>query len=440
MSGLAKQMINQRVAKAAIGLALALSLGSAVHAQEMAVKWKGAPEFSNDDVSFKVRGRFLMDAVFQDVSREGTLSDFKTRSVRGRQAFIGVEGKLNAKFAYKFEGGFVNGGTSTWDDAVLEYKALETTSILFGNIKATGLENLTSTRFTEFLDRGPYGDFGVESYLLGVVVKSNGPNWTVTGAAQGASLNSGDFNQACVANVQTVATTPTTSCNSKEQMVYTGRVSVAPILSDDNQVHLAASVRQRDRGSQGAFVYAARPNTNFGTNGAYLNSGGVADKDTTVAVEGAWVHKNLSVQGEYSAISFNRIAGQAGGDGDVKVGYVFATWAPTGEVRAYDPTKGEFGRTKILDPITAGGKGGWVLGARYDYADLKGAYNGTPNQVMTGGTSLAGQYKAVTLGATYYPMSYVRFMANYTDAKIDNPARLSDVGVKQMQFRAQIDF
>jgi hypothetical protein len=37
-------------------------------------------------------------------------------------------------------------------------------------------------------------------------------------------------------------------------------------------------------------------------------------------------------------------------------------------------------------------------------------------------------------------MSYVRFMANYTDAKIDNPARLSDVGVKQMQLRAQIDF
>ena len=76
MSGLAKQMNNQRVAKAVVGVALALSLGTVAHAQEMAVKWKGAPEFSNDDVSFKVRGRFLMDAVFQDVSREGTLSDF----------------------------------------------------------------------------------------------------------------------------------------------------------------------------------------------------------------------------------------------------------------------------------------------------------------------------------------------------------------------------
>ena len=435
-----KLLKGQLVAGAAMSMVLALGLGTAAHAQEMAVKWKGAPEFSNDDVSFKMRGRFLMDAVFQDVDRAGTLSDFKTRAIRGRQAFIGVEGKLNSKFAYKFEGGFVNGGASSWDDAVLEYKALETTSILLGNVKAAGLENLTSTRFTEFLDRGPYGDFGVDSYLLGVVVKSNGPNWTVTGAVQGASLNSGDFNQACVANVQTVATTATTSCNSKEQMVYTGRISYAPIMTDNDQVHLAASVRQRDRGSQGAFSYAARPNTNYGTNGAYLNSGGVADKDTTIAVEGAWVHKNLSVQAEYSDISFNRIAGQTGGDGNVKVGYVFATWAPTGEVRAYDAAKGEFGRTKILDPITAGGKGGWVLGARYDFADLSEAYNGTPNQLVTGGTSLAGEYTAVTLGATYYPISYVRFMANYTDAKVNNPSRLSDVDIKQFQLRAQIDF
>lgn len=437
-----KLLKSQLVGGAAISMVLALGLGTAAQAQEMAVKWKGAPEFSNDDVSFKMRGRLLVDAVFQDVDRAGTLSDFKTRNIRGRQAFIGVEGKLNSQFAYKFEGGFVNGGVSSWDDAVIEYKPAETTSILFGNVKATGLENLTSTRFTEFMDRGAYGDMGVESYLLGVVAKTNGPDWTATVAVQGASLNSTDVNQGCVANVAGGAAVAGqgTTCNSKEQMVYTGRVSYAPIVTDTDKVHLAASVRQRDRGNQGAFSYTIRPNTNFGTNGAYLNSGAVADSDTTLAVEGAWVHNNLSVQTEYSDISFNRVAGTTGGDGNVKVGYVFATWAPTGEMRNYDATKGEFGRTKILDPITAGGKGGWVLGLRYDFADLGEAYNGTPNQAVTGGTSLAGEYTAVTVGATYYPMSYVRFMANYTDGKFNNPSRNSDVGVQQFQLRAQVDF
>ncbi len=88
--------------------------------------------------------------------------------------FLGVEGKLNNYIAYKAEGGCVNGGTSSWDDVVIEYKPTDTTSILFGNIKAAGLENLTSTRFTTFMDRGPYGDIGVDSYLLSVVAKLNG--------------------------------------------------------------------------------------------------------------------------------------------------------------------------------------------------------------------------------------------------------------------------
>ena len=76
-------------------------------------------------------------------------------------------------------------GSPSWDDVVIEVKPTETTSILIGNIKATGLENLTSTRFTTFMDRGPYGDFGVDSYLLSVVGKVNGYNWSVTGAVQG---------------------------------------------------------------------------------------------------------------------------------------------------------------------------------------------------------------------------------------------------------------
>ncbi len=418
-------------------LSLALGLGVTAQAQELTTKWKGAPEFSNDDVSFKVRGRLLVDAVFQDVDRAGTLTDFKARNIRGRQAFIGVEGKLNSKFAYKFEGGFVNGGASSWDDAVIEYKATETTSLLFGNVKVAGLENLTSTRFTEFMDRGPYGDFGVDSYLLGAVVKTNGPDWTLTAAVQGASLNSGDVNQGCVANAQggTAVAGQGTTCSSKEQMVYTSRASWAPIMTDDNKVHVAASVRYRERGNQGAFAYALRPSTNFGGSGAFMTSSGIADKDTTIAGEAAWVHGPFSVQGEYSDIQYSTIAGAGIPDGHAKVGYVFATWAPTGETRNYDAAKGEFGRTKILNPITAGGTGGIVLGLRYDYADLGDAYT-----VGKSATNLAGKYKGVTAGVTYYPISYVRFMLNYTDAKFDNPAVNTDVNLKQLQLRAQVDF
>jgi phosphate-selective porin OprO/OprP len=145
-------------AGAALGM-LMLGAGAA-QAQDTTTAWKGAPQWTNDDVQFKVRGRILIDAVFQKVDRQGALPDYDTRNIRGRQVFIGVEGKLNNYIAYKAEGGFVNGGTSSWDDVVIEFKPNDMTSIMVGNIKAAGLENLTSTRFTTFMDRGPYGDFG----------------------------------------------------------------------------------------------------------------------------------------------------------------------------------------------------------------------------------------------------------------------------------------
>ena len=137
---------------AGVALSVAMLAAGAASAQDTTAAWKGAPQWTNDDVQFKVRGRLLIDYVYQDVKRDAPLADYKTSNVRGRQAFLGVEGKLNSYIAYKAEGGAVNGGAWAWDDVVLEYKPNDMTSIMVGNIKAAGLENLTSTRFTTFMD------------------------------------------------------------------------------------------------------------------------------------------------------------------------------------------------------------------------------------------------------------------------------------------------
>jgi len=418
------------VCGSALGALMALAMVSGAQAQETTTAWKGAPQFTNEGVAFKVRGRVLIDAVFQDVDRE-TGADFSTRAFRGRQVFIGVEGQLNNNFAYKVEGGAVNGGAWAWDDVVIEYKANETTSVMFGNIKAAGLENLTSTRFTTFMDRGPYGDMGPDSYLVSAVVKMNGFNWTATGAVQGDSLNNADVT-AAVTNAPDV----------EERIGATARFSYAPILTDTNKVHLAAFARYRDHGSEAAFAYQTRPNTNFGNR--YTNTGAIGDKDTTWGVEGAWVFNNFSVQGEYADIAVERFVGpgstSAGGDPNVKVGYVFASFWPTGEMRNYDATKGEFGRPKILSPVTAGGWGGVELGLRYDYADLTDAYDTATTVASRTLSADAGKYEAWTLGANYYPTPYVRFQANYTMGTQDSPVVGRDVDVNTFQLRAQLDF
>jgi phosphate-selective porin OprO/OprP len=61
-----------------------------------------------------------------------------------------------------------------------------------------------------------------------------------------------------------------------------------------------------------------------------------------------------------------------------------------------------------------------------------------------------GEYQAITLGATWYPFPYVRFLANYSVAENDNPLIVNpltgvastnrDVDVDTLQFRAQFDF
>jgi len=405
----------------ALGVMLALGLGVAAHAQDTTVAWKGAPQWTNDDVYFKVRGRILLDAVFQDVTRAGPGGDFQTRNTRGRQAFLGIEGKLNNYIAYKAEGGAVNGGAWGWDDVVIEYKPTEDTSLLFGNIKVAGLENLTSTRFTTFMDRGPYGDFGVDSYQLGVVAKKFGPDYSFTLGVQGASINSADVSNA--------------SADSKERLVITGRAHWAPISTDADKVHVAASYRYRNRGDEGAFAYTGRTNTAY-SNATFYTTGGIGNRDATVAVEGAWMHGPLSVQAEYSNIDVTR-AGTAGSNPTIKVGYAFVSFWPTGETRNYDQVAGEFKRPKILNPINAGGFGGVELALRYDFADLTDAYSTLKTKPAT---SQAGEYTGWTLGANYYPTSYVRFQANYTDGKADNYGVNQDFDVKQFQLRAQLDF
>jgi phosphate-selective porin OprO/OprP len=305
---------------------------------------------------------------------------------------------------------------------VIEFKPNDMTSIMAGNIKANGLENLTSTRFISFLDRGPYGDIATDSYVLSGVVKFNGPNWTVTGAVQGDSINNAD-----------VAT-------GEERLGWTGRATYSPILTDFTKVHLGVAVRRRDHGDEAGFNYQARPNTNFGSR--YINSGAVGDKDTTWYAEGMLIYKNFSLQGEYADIKVDRIAtgGSAGGDPDLKIGYVFASFWPTGEMRNYDPAKGEIGRPKILDPITGGGLGGVELLVRYDYADLTDAYDSATTAASRTLSQDAGKYTAWTVGVNYYPTAYVRLQANYTKGKNDNPVVGRDVDTDVFQMRAQLDF
>jgi phosphate-selective porin OprO/OprP len=422
-------MSKGRSVAVALGALAAVAVAAPARADELAAKWKGAPEFSADDMIFKVRGRILIDAVWEHVDHEPAFADenFDAFNLRGRQVFLGVEGQLNSMFAYKIEGGWVNGQVPRWDDAVLEYKPNDMTSIIVGNQKNVSLEGLTSTRFITFMDRGPYNEVLDIDYLLGVSIKANGANWSATLGMTGDSINAPDVTAPSVGK-----------SNANEAMAMVMRGSWAPVLDDVDKVHLGLWFRYRDSASE-VFTYQGRPNTNYGNR--FISTGPYGDKDVTVGLEGAWLHGPFSVQAEYAWVDVNGVNTPVlvTRDADLQTGYVFLSWFPTGEQRPYDPRRGEFGRLKVLNPVTAGGPGAVELAVRFDYVDLTDARLGLPPGP---GTLIptAGRYKAITGGINYYPFSYVRVMANYTSSKNENPAPEADVDVNVFQTRFQLDF
>jgi len=411
----------------AVGALLAFGLSATAQAQETVTTWGGAPRFTNDSLTFKVRGRVYFDAVFQDVEGSGVgtgvagvfsgtnTPDYDARNFRNRTARIGVEGTYSSNWAYKAEATIQN-GAANWEDLSIEYKPDDFTSLMIGNYKTLGLESITSSRYNVFMERGAYEGVNDIGRVFNISAKRNGLNWTAAVALSGGSINSADVAQ------------------GEERLGYNGRVTFAPIDTDHTKLHLGAWARYRDHGDEVLFAYAARPQTNFGNN--FITTGAVGDKDTTFGLEGALVYKSFSVQAEYSNINIERIAR---GDADVTAYYAFVSWFPTGEMRRYEANKGEFNRTRILNPTTAGGWGAVELAVRYENTDLGDAFVPTPVAAATT-TPRAGDMESWTVGANWYPIPYVRFMANYTTAEIDNRLVGNDSDVDTLQFRAQFDF
>lgn len=401
---------NSLLAGAALAAVLPLAAGPALaQTAPTSSAWKGAPEYSWGDFTIKPRGRVFADYVSQDVDRAVGL-DFSDSEDRFRTARIGLQGSWGERWSFVAEGNFTN-GESNWEDLLIEYAPNDHTAVTLGNFKSLSLENLTSSRFTTFMERGTFADLIDAGRVMTLAARTGGDNWSVTGGVHGDSVNDG------------------APGDGDEQGGVFMRAHYAPVVTDETKIHLGVWARDRDRRDDTAFRYRVRNNTNFGAR--YTDAGssplGAGDGDTAIGLEAAGVWRNFSVQGEWATIDADLTGGGSAGATGY---YVFASFFPTGEQRKYKAADGKFDRVSIREPLNRGGMGAVELAVRYDAADLT-EFAGVPT---------AGEYSAVTLGATWYPWSHIRFMANYTDAKNDAQVAASDVDVQTLQFRAQFDF
>lgn len=354
------------------------------------VGWKGAPEMKGEDGwSFKPRGRIQYD--FGTVNAPAAINDaglgFANEARRTR---IGASGSMPGGFGYKLELDFA-GNDLTLTDAFFTYKD-DGLTVSLGQLNTfQGLEELSSSNDTSFIERAAYTDaFGFER-RVGIAAEYKISNLL---------FQAGVF----TANMDDLT-------DDEDNSIGFDVRAVAMPKFGDTQAHFGASYHYRDLGdSINSRRYRQRPVVHF-TDTRFINTGNISDakSETSYGLESAVIAGRFHATAEAHWLKLNRTGNLA--DPTFFGGAIEAGFFLTDDTRAYK--NGIFKGIKVSNPVGKGGLGAWQINVRYDHLDLTDAG-------ITGGTQ--DSYQASLI---WTPIDYVRFMLSYYKQDYSNAAILA---------------
>lgn len=369
------------------------------------ISFSGAPEIeAAGGWSFKPFGRIQMDA--GTIALPGSLNIVDGFGSEMRRARLGVSGDIPGGFGYKIEVDFAGSSTEV-TDAIITYAddGLKITAGQHNNFQS--LEELTSSRFSSFIERAAFTDaFGFER-RLGLSAEYSGGD---------ILLQAGVF-------TDNITDLPGKSWSIDGRAVYSPEIG-------DTQLHLGGSLHLTELAAGDTVRYRQRPLVHF-TSERLISTGNIAaSSEFGAGVEAAIINGPFHAVGEAFWQNVNQPAGGAKPDffgAYVEVGY-FLTG---GDSRGYKG--GKFDRTRPASPIDEGGMGAWQINLRYDYLNLND------------GPSLNGQQNAYLASLVWVPTDYTRLMFNYgrmeyDDAVIALPSGSRSYSADVFGVRGQIDF
>ncbi len=359
---------------------------------------------ADGEFTIKPRGRVLLD--FADIDYDLASLKASNSDAEFRTARFGIFGKLGSNIKYVAEFDFQNGGDIQFKDpkakdVKLTFKLNGNTSIVVGNQKTpNSMEEQTSGRFTTFLERGSVTDAFRLSRRVGVVFKTHGDRYSFSAGAFGNDMNAVLYkNEGLFSNEHS----------------YAARATFTPINTDNQTIHLGASVRRFTGNTGDQIRVRARPRIHLSQRLVDANNQG--KNSTLYGIEAAYISGPFHVEGEWMAEdALNSSNGF----------FVQAGWFLTGEKRAYSAKKGAFGRIKPKQALGEGGAGAWEIAARYDTLDLTSAN--------------AGKMNTWTAGLNWYPQSHVRVMLNAIHATARGVAKFGRGNTDGLQMRLQYDW
>ncbi len=372
------------------------------------ISWKGAPQISTSDGwSFKPRGRLMFDAAYVG-SPDGLKDPGLGFSNELRRARLGVEGSIPGGFGYKFELDFASGG-AVITDAFLDYEngAMKTTVGQHNNFQ--GLEELTSSNETSFIERAAFTDAFDFQRRVGLSAQyGEGPLLVQTGVF--------------TASVEDLLD------DANDAVGVDGRLVYAPMVGDA-QLHFGGSLHFRDLGSTAQrVIYRQRPLVHT-TDVRFIGTPPLQAFETLgYGLEIAAISGRFHAAGE---VFWQHVNGDVGYDptffgAAIEAGYFF-----TNDSRTYK--SGVFKSVKVGDPISDGGIGAVQANVRYDRLDL------------VDGPIIGGTQDGYEASLIWTPADYVRFLMTYGHLQYRNaiiPAAGGgrNYAVDEIGARAQIAF
>ncbi|MGZ8998545.1 MAG: OprO/OprP family phosphate-selective porin [Allosphingosinicella sp.] len=379
------------------------------------IRFRGAPEIrAPGGWSFKPRGRLQYD--FGTVGSPDGVNDASLGFGNElRRARLGVEGTIPGGFGYVFEVDLADNAVEI-TDAILTYKAAESTTLTIGQHNSfQSMEELTSSRFTSFIERAAFTDAFNFERRVGV----------------SATVASGDL----VAQAG-LFTDNITDLGNDENNGFSldGRIVFAPELGN-TRLHLGASAHWRDLGDPAAAGapgrYRQRPRVHF-TDVRFIATPPLpGENETGFGLEAALINGAFHAAAEAYWLRTDLVnvsSSRTFSGGYAEVGYYL-----TGETRGY--RHGRWDRTSVRRPVGGeeGGFGALQVNFRYDYLDLNSA------------PTLGGVQNGLQASLIWIPTDYVRFLLNYgrmsyDDAVIPASGGDRDYEIDVLGARAQIDF
>jgi len=401
------------------------------------VEWKGAPKISSQDgkFSFKVRGRLQVDynSIDQDeqITGDPDINDWEARRAR-----LGVEGTIWYDWKYKFEIDFAGNDTDI-KDAYIAYAGFSdwnNLEILFGQFKiANSLEGMTSSRFITFMERAFFIEaFEAEPRALGVGVHAGSDD------AFGWSFQS-SFNGPNIGDDGVWSDGPT---------IWAARATIAPVNTDDTKVHLGASYRSRNNGTEDGVtaLYDYQSRAGLHLSDRFVEADGIGEADDYWGLEGAFVWRRFSVQGEYAELTpdvpqYYKSMSNRSLSPDYDGWYVFGSVFLTDDMRNYEADKGEFGRVKPKNPfdLKSGGWGAWEIAGRWDSVNV--GSDAGPLLAAGADCEECGDQEGWTIALNWYPTAYTRLMFNVIGTDVGGIENVNDgADISGFGMRGQIDW